>query len=411
MPSRKDPRSGFWFYRKWIRLPNGERKRIGSHTDDRGNPFKTKKEADEAERKAIAAEQNPAKTGVPTFEDWFSGRFWNESVLGGPRGANKASEQQSKRRIFRYYLKDFFGGIPLDKIDVGMINVFRARLRAKKLQEKTINNVLSVLSKPLNYAAAVRVIDRAPLVGVNKVERPEAPFYEFEQWAALVAAAATLDERIATLLGGDHGLRVGEVRALRMSDVDMKARTLTVNQAVYEVDDELTGERVDVFDKPKGRTRRTIPMCAALYSLLRNRLRVGYVVTGTKEGPDGKYLSLGESRWLMTSLCRRAGLGELNRYGAWHILRHTFATHGAMLGGNPWTLNQWMGHKAMEETMMYVSLAQAHARSIPEAVLKAGEGIVEPDRKLRAQLDARSNESVISWAAVGPQKGRTGSKS
>jgi integrase len=183
-------------------------------------------------------------------------------------------------------------------------------------------------------------------------------------------------------------LRVGEVRALRMLDVDMKARTLTVNQAVYEVT--VDGKKGDVFDRPKGRTRRTVPMSKGLHALLRNRLPVGYVVGGTGDGPHGKYMSIGESRWLMQRLAKRAGLGEVNPFGAWHILRHTFATHAALFGANPWTLNQWLGHKSMEETMLYVSLAKSHAREVPPFILAAGEGVPDPDRRLRAMLDARA---------------------
>jgi len=391
MASRKDPRTGNYYFRKWVKLPDGARKRIFGAADASGQPFKKKSECDAAEQAAIDKIKNPPKAPVPTFDEWFNGRFWNEWVLGGARGANKASEQQSKRSIYRYHLQAFFGSLPLDKIDDALVNVFRARLRAQReadgtpsLSEKRINNILAVLSKPMKYAEKVKVITSAPHVGISKLERPEAEFYEFEQWADLIHAAESVDERVATLLAGDHGLRVGEVRALRIKeDVDLKARTITVAQAVYEVD------KVDVFDRPKGKTRRTIPMSAELHKLLRHRLPVGYVVNGTKDGPNGKYLSLGESRWLMERLAHRAGLGDINPYGAWHILRHTFAAHAAMLGANPWTLNEWMGHKTLEETLGYVSLAKAHARDIPAVVLEAGAGIIDPDKKLRAQLDAR----------------------
>ncbi len=45
--------------------------------------------------------------------------------------------------------------------------------------------------------------------------------------------------------------------------------------------------------------------------------------------------------------CRLAKLPERG----WHILRHSFATHAAMFGVNQWTLNAWLGRKAMEEMM------------------------------------------------------------
>jgi hypothetical protein len=169
MSARKDPRTGHWFYRKWVQAPTG-RQRIFGAVDAVGQPFRRKIDAEAAEREAIETLSKPPRPPMPTFADWFHGRFWSEWVLGGPRGANKASEQQSKRSIFDYHLKDFFGPLPLDKIDLALINTFRAQLRAKNVTEKRLNNILSVLSKPLNYAATVRVIDRAPTVGISKVD-------------------------------------------------------------------------------------------------------------------------------------------------------------------------------------------------------------------------------------------------
>jgi integrase len=393
--SSKDPRTGNWRFRKWVKLRDGTRKRLYLAVDEAGQPFTKRSDADAAGERAIERLRNPERQVMPTFDEWFNGRFWNEWVLGGPKGANKASTQESKRKIYAGYLKEFFGALPLDKIDLPLVNTFRARLRAAKLTEKTINNILTVVSKPLNYAADVRVIDRAPKVGMSETQRPQPKFYEFEEWAALLRATESADERVATLLAGDHGLRIGEVRALRMrEDVDMKARKITINQAVYEVT-QPDKTIVDVFDTPKGRTRRTIDMSNNLYAVLRNRLPVGYVVVGTKDGPDGKYMSHGEGRWMMERLSRRAGLTAINKYGAWHILRHTFATHAALLNANVWTLNQWMGHKTLEETLMYVSLAKARAREIPAIVLAAGEGIADPDKRLREQLDARAAVAAV----------------
>jgi integrase len=66
-------------------------------------------------------------------------------------------------------------------------------------------------------------------------------------------------------------------------------------------------------------------------------------------------------------LYRAAGLPERG----WHNLRHAFGTHAAMFGVNPWKLMLWMGHKRIDETMLYVHFAEAHLRPLPEPVLGA----------------------------------------
>src|SRR5258708_4053135 len=45
-----------------------------------------------------------------------------------------------------------------------------ASLIAKQLNDKTVNNVLAVLSKPLRYAVGAEVIPKAPKVGLLRVE-------------------------------------------------------------------------------------------------------------------------------------------------------------------------------------------------------------------------------------------------
>jgi hypothetical protein len=62
-----------------------------------------------------------------------------------------------------------------------------------------------------------------------------------------------------------------------------------------------------------------------------------------------------ETKYHCYRLCR-AGLPERGRRN----LRHAFGTHAAMFGVNPWKLMFWMGHKRIDETMLYVHFAEAH---------------------------------------------------
>jgi hypothetical protein len=83
----------------------------------------------------------------------------------------------------------------------------------------------------------------------------------------------------------------------------------------------------------------------------------------------------------------------------WHTLRHTFGTHAALLGVNPWRLQAWMGHKRLEETMLYVHVAENHRRDIPEIILLAGAAELDPDRRILRMLGARG-KNVAKLSAV-----------
>ncbi len=383
---------GHWrFQKKGVRLWDGT---IGTV---RGTPaINTKAAALEAERLAIVDAQTQPRAVVPTLDAWFrgeitpdgeyTGRFWIEWVVAKQ---NKPTERRSKRTVYEQHLRPTFGHLRLDRIGVAEINQFRAALVAKGLSKKRINLILCVLSKPLRYAADCDLIAKAPKIGLYKVERPEIVAWEYEEYARLLVAskAEGAEWYTAVCLAGEAGLRVGEIKALRWrEDVDMIARTITVNQQSCE------GETTT----PKGRTRRTIPMTSTVYDALRSlvEVREGLVV----RKPDGAALPDGETDHAIARICRRAGLPV--RY--WHTLRHSFGTHAALCEVNPWRLQTWLGHKRIDETMLYVHVADSHRRELPTAVREAREGLLsaDPDVRVIGMLGARSKVPTLPLAVA-----------
>ncbi len=368
--------NGRWSYREVICKPNGKKIRIAGTAPKHRN---TQGAAEDALEQHMERVQHPERTGVVepekiiTFGEWFNGRFWREWVIAQK---NKPTEVRSKKIIYGLHLEPRFKDTPLDEIDVSVIAQLRADLVELKLSEKRINNILAVLSKPLHYAAECNVIAKVPRMGMFKVERPEIVAWDFAQYARILAGAKAEgpDWYAGVCLAGDAGLRVGEVKALRWrEDVDMIARTITVNQQT----------RNNETTTPKGRTRRTIPMTGTLYAALKQLevIREGFVVRNL----DGSQKTDGEADAAMRRICRRAGLPV----HGFHRLRHSFGTHAALFGVNPWRLQAWMGHKRIDETMLYVHVAEAHVRELPEEIRDAAIGEVDPDARILRMLGAR----------------------
>ncbi len=400
MPVTQSKKDGRWRYREVVRLPDGTRERISGTAPKHVN---TKVAAQQAMREHVERilhpERTPKRKEIPTFDDWFTGRFWREWVIARK---NKPTEVRSKETIYKVHIKPVFGEMRLTEIGDSEIAEFRAQLIetvsrfGRPLSEKRINNILAVLSKPLHYAHKCKLIASVPEIGILKVERPEIEAWDFDQYVRILETARkNTDEPewyTAVCLAGEAGLRIGEIKALRWrEDVDLVARTVTVNFQTC----------IGKTTTPKGRTRRTIPMTTMLYAALKRLdvVRDGLVVRNL----DGTAKSDGEANHAIDRLLRKAGLPSVG----WHRLRHAFGTHAALFGVNPWRLQAWMGHKRIDETMLYVHVAEAHMRELPPAIAEAGQGIANPDQRVIAMLGARG-KNVAN--ALG-QQGGTGTMS
>ncbi|MFT3695812.1 MAG: site-specific integrase [Kofleriaceae bacterium] len=258
------------------------------------------------------------------------------------------------------------------------------------LGEKRINNIMAVLSKALRYAADSELIVKPPKVPMFKIERPEIFAWDYEQYSRVLSKAKADSEGwyAAVCLAGEAGLRVGEIKALKWrEDVDMTARTITVRSQMLR---KVTGT-------PKGRTRRVVPMTDTMFEALKRMsvIREGYVV----RNEDGSPKSDKQAVTAIARVCRLAGLPE----HAWHTLRHSFGTHAALFGVNPWRLQTWLGHKRIDETMLYVHVAEAHARAWPAAVHLAAAREIDPDKRILAMLAARTlGRGSHVAATIGP---------
>jgi integrase len=299
----------------------------------------------------LLREQEDKRKEVPTLRE-FGPRFIDNYAKAN---RHKASGVATKESIFQTHLYPALGERRLDTIGDEDIQRLKARLVSKS--RKTVNNVLSVLNKVLKVALRWKVICTMPCtIELVRVSNVVPRFYELAEYERLVEAAARIDSRSLTLvlLGGDAGLRRGEMIGLRWCDIDMRRRLITVQQAVWK----------GIVDTPKSGRGRVIPMTDALAgSLLRHRhLRGERVFYDNAGAPVTEKILRG---WLAAAQ-RRAGLPDAT--GALHILRHTFCSHLAMGGAPAKAIQELAGHEDLSTTLRYMHLSPA-ARESAIAVL------------------------------------------
>ncbi len=168
------------------------------------------------------------------------------------------------------------------------------------------------------------------------------------EWQALYRSAEGVTKLIVDL-GGRHGLRPQELRALRWSAVDREQGTLSVDNQ-FDSDDEF----VDPKTVKSSRTIRLHPDTAVLLDAWRatqgdNRGHAGdrwsdqNLIVCTSVGSAIQKSNL---QRMLTALCERAKIGRITSYE----LRHTAITHQIEAGNSASQVADWAG---TSERMIY----------------------------------------------------------
>jgi site-specific recombinase XerD len=215
-------------------------------------------------------------------------------------------------------------------------------LKEKKRDAATVNVAIAslrflftTLGRPevMHGIRSVRKQHRAPdILSGSEVER-------------LLAASTDLKHRaIFTLLYG-AGLRVSELVALTVSDIDSGRMVLHVRNS-------------------KNRYDRIVPLSPRMLQTLREYWKA--------RRPKGAFLFPGRGgekpltrdavAQAIRKTARRAGIDK-KVYP--HLMRHAFATHMLELGGDLRTVQILLGHRSLSSTTRYTHLTEARRLALP----------------------------------------------
>jgi integrase len=282
----------------------------------------------------------PRKKEVPTLKE-FQLRF-----IDGHARANrqKPSGIAAKENIIKVHLIPLLGPKRLDAITSEDVQMVKRQLQDRA--SKTVNNVLTVLGTLLRKAVEWGVIDRMPcVIRLLPMDKAPARFHDFQEYERLVEAASVLGwrEKLTVLLGGEAGLRRGEITALEWTDVNLEKRQLSVQRSSWR------GQ----ITAPKGGRLRYVPMTVRLASALRGHrhLRGPRVLCDD----DGRTLT----EKMVGDLVRRTARRAKVAHETIHVLRHTFCSHLAMRGAPARAIQELAGHRELSTTQRYMHLSPA----------------------------------------------------
>lgn len=186
---------------------------------------------------AVFFDPGPVSSGIPTcclaaartpthrFATVNSRRVLGDQV-------SSFVDRRPRSRGLKWQLIPALGARRLDAITNEQVQKLKLALTHRVA--KTVNNVLTLLNTLLKKAVEWNELDRLPCtIRLLKNPRKTMGFLDFEEYERLLVAARNRSPEtyLMLLLGGDAGLRLGEIVALNWSDVDLATRRLTVERS------------------------------------------------------------------------------------------------------------------------------------------------------------------------------------
>lgn len=388
-------RQGQWRYRKWFTKGDGNGIRI------KGTPaLNTKIAAEQAERERIArvlrgevvahapdrmlAPIAPRKEDELTLAKFVQEIWWPKfRTGGGRRGVNSYTTLMEKDMHLRVHILPGLGELPLSAVSNEALTGFFGTLREsgykkkgrvvvsigskavqkrkeraegrkdrgkprRGLSEKSVKNIRTTLQTLLGFAVKWGYLSRMP--ELPDVIVPEASFdwYQASEVRQLLDASRDGRARTVLLFAVHTGLRMGEQRALRWTDIDFERRIITVRRSAPK--------GLSIEKTPKSNRHRRVDITDELVEALKRFPRVSDTVFCNS---DGSKLKPGQFHEILWAAQKRSGLRRIK----WHELRHSFASILTSGGAPLRVVQSLLGHSTIRMTERYAHLAPGQSAS------------------------------------------------
>lgn len=268
----------------------------------------------------------------------------------------RPSTWQRYEELCRLHVLPILGTTPLTRLTVQHLNALYAAKLAEGLSPRTVRYIHATLHKALHDAQAMSLVQRnvADLATAPRPRRAEMQTFTPEQARRFLDQ--THGDRLEALyvLAITCGMRLGELLALRWSDVDLEHGYLIVQRSLRR------SKGTWIYTEPKtvhGRRKLVLTgiACEALHRhrarQATERLALGSIWTNSElvftneVGQPLPGTTIYRERFL--PLCRHAGVPTIR----FHDLRHTAATLLLLQGVNAKVVSEMLGHASVTITL------------------------------------------------------------
>lgn len=295
-----------------------------------------------SQKMAELQEKSSSKTGL-TVNTLFS--EWIQAISARVKESTIANYQmKAEKHIF-----PAFGEKDCSEITVSMVQNFISEKLKKGLSPRYVSDIVVLLKSIFKYAdRTYQIINRIVHVVLPKKKKPDIQVLNDSEQKELQNYILTHQDRtsLGIAVAMYTGIRIGELCALKWSDVDLEKRILTVRHTLQRIrKSHKTGKTQLVITEPKSSaSQRTIPIPDCLLPMLKKfkEKENTFVLTG-KESP----IEPRTMQYRFAAILKNGNLPSVH----FHSLRHMFASNCVALGFDVKTLSEILGHSSVELTL------------------------------------------------------------
>ena len=266
----------------------------------------------------------------------------------------KPTTFENYESCIRRYVIPFFEQAPNKTISVKTVTAFVQHIEGTANLSATTKKKILTIFKTALRAGLKSMPQRAIIleaVVLPKTETKEVQVFSMAEQRQIEAAVYQMTDirALGIVLCFYTGIRLGELCALRWSDIDLEAGTMNICRTVSRTRCFEAGgpKTMLLVGSPKSRkSARKIPLPAFLLKLIQEHWRSAsdhyYVVSGKDVPIDPRSYEK-----IYKNVLSFAGVKDRK----FHAIRHTFATRALELGVDIKTISEILGHSGVSVTL------------------------------------------------------------
>lgn len=264
----------------------------------------------------------------------------------------KESTLARYKSVLENHIIPLLGTYYISLISPKIIQDYLNQLKSKGFSAKTVNDVLIVIKNIFKFAElkGIRINVALNTITVKQMKNRIETLTALDENKLRHYLLEHMDNKnLGILLCLFTGIRIGELCALKWSDIDIKEKIISIDKTMIRIqrtlDCKMSKTKVVITSPKSEDSKRIIPISDSLIKILGSfkQNKTAYILTGFVD----KYIEPRNMQYHFKSVLKKCGIKNYK----FHTLRHTFATRCVENGFEIKSLSEILGHSSIKITL------------------------------------------------------------